>query len=484
MSDIIKGLEQAKWAEDINRRELRERDYCFYNDDHNYLVSDGYVTTYNDNNDLLQTMTAERFLEDLIFRRINYQEAAILRHYIEIDNITRRIIVDRSILFKIPPEIKLVNGSKSQQENLDLLLKQTKFYSILRDIQRLTELHFDLHVIPQVRKKKMCIDFILSQDAFVEQDIDDPTQFTKFFYQVGIRENTVSKDEIIEYVYWDEDGKHKCEVTTEGTIDLDKVEDIPTIYDKDKIIPIVVFRNYIPINTYWSPRTNFLVEKNIIIDLRLTGLNMLEDWNLPQKVRIGMDDTTEGKQGLTFTEDVLRADDESQVGDVKYINPNAPVTDEKDLIEWRKQDVAVSNGLSADSLTGKTFTSGFELFLSKSEIIEKNKEERVYYLNPVKELITNMMIAAKQIGMAFPKKPEISVNFGELIYTQSPEEKERTRAAKKANGTWSAVQSIMEDDPDLDEAAAIKKLAKITAWNKLNAPANPFDEPIIKPEDK
>ena len=230
-----------------------------------------------------------------------------------------------------------------------------------------------------------------------------------------------------------------------------------------------------PINTYWSPRLNYLVEKNIQIDLRETGLNMLEDFNLPQKVRTGMDDEVEGKVGLTFTEDILRNDDGESVGDVKYINPNAPVTDEKELIDWRKHDVAVSSGISADSLSGKTFTSGFELFLSKSEIIEKNKEERVYYLNPMKELIANTMIAAEEIGMRFPDKPEISVNFGELVYTQSPEEVERTRAMKITNGTWSAIRSIKEDDPDLDDAGAIKEFEAIKKENELARPKNPFE---------
>jgi len=473
------GLETAKWAEDKERRIIRERDYNFYNDDHNYLIGDGFIIKDANSNEATEGISANRFLEDLIYRRMNFQEARILRNYIEVDNLTYRIIKDKAIMFKVPPIIKLDNGSKVQQANFDLLLTQTNFYAILRDIQRYTELQFDFHVIPQVRKKKVKIDFILSQDAFVEQDIDDPTEFTKFFYQVGIRENTVSADEIINYIMWDENGKHTCEVTTEGKIDEDTCEPVETIWDSKKIngksiIPIVAFRNYIPVNTYWSPRINYLVEKNIQIDLRVTGLNMLEDFNLPQKVRTGMDDTTEGKVGLTFTEEILRGDNDESVGDVKYIRPDAPVEEEKNLIEWRKRDTAVGAGISADSLTGKTFTSGFELFLSKSEIIEKNKEERVYYLNPIKELLAYTMIAAEEVGMKFPKNPEISVNFGELIYTQSPEERERTRAAKKVNGTWSSIQSIMEDDPDLDEAAAIVKLAQITEWNKLNRPANPF----------
>jgi len=478
MPDLI--LEGSKWKNDVNRREEKERDYCFYNDDHNYSVSNGYKVSYDctDIDGITNTlhMTADGFLEEIIFKRVNFQEAAILKEYIETDNLTKSIIDAKSILFKVQPSIT-IEASEERQEKFNQFLEDTNFFPLLRQIQRLTELQFDLHVIPQIRDGKVCIDIVLAQDAFVEQDKNDPTKFTKFFYQTGVLENTVSSEKVTEYIYWDADGQHKCEITADGQIDQATVEDIPSVWDGTKVIPVVVFRNYIPINTYWSPRKNYLVEKNIQVDLRLTALNMLEDFNLPQKVRIGMDADVEGKVGLTFTEDILRNDQGEAVGSVNYIRPDAPVTEEKELIEWRKKEVAVSSGLSADSLTGKTFTSGFELFLSKSEIIEKNKEDRPLYRQPLKQLLSYMMFLAKDkanYGATVDTMPEVSINFGELVYTQSPEEVERVNAAKLVNGTGSLVEFAMKEDPDLDEEEAIKLIKQRQSWKKLTAPTDPF----------
>ena len=476
MPDVIKtGLDSAKWNEDIIRRNLRERDYAFYNDDHNYNLSNGHVINYVDADGITHTSMAAGFLEDIIYRRVDFLEAMQLRKYIETDNLTRRVINNKAILFKVPPKIDIPKATPQRQDNFKKLLDDTNFFAIIREIQKLTELHYDVHVIPQVRDGKVCIDFILAQDAFVEQNELDPTKFEKFFYSVGVRENSMVAEEIINYIYWDATGKHSCEITMDGQI-ADGTIDIPSIFDGKKIIPIVCFRNYIPINTYWSPRRNYLVDKNINIDLRLTELNMMESWNLPQKVRIGVDRNYEGKIGLTFADQIERNDNGEAVGSIGYIRPDAPITEERELIDWRKQDVASSYGIAADNMKGSVYNSGWELYLSKSEIIEKNKEERVLYLQPLKKLLHYMMIAAEEIGMKFDDKEEISVNFGELVYTQSPEEVARTRQVNLILGITSPIQFLMEDDPDLDEEEAKVKLLKIKAENDLIKPVNPFEQ--------
>jgi len=52
----------------------------------------------------------------------------------------------------------------------------------------------------------------------------------------------------------------------------------------------------------------------------------------------------------------------------------------------------------------------------------------------------------------------------------------RSRALKTQEGTWSAVQSLMADDPELTEEMAIEKVKQIAKWNKLSQPVNPFEK--------
>jgi hypothetical protein len=53
-----------------------------------------------------------------------------------------------------------------------------------------------------------------------------------------------------------------------------------------------------------------------------------------------------------------------------------------------------------------------------------------------------------------PANIVIHINFGELKFENDPLETEQLRAIKTANGTWSPIMSLMQDDPDLDEKEA------------------------------
>lgn len=457
---------QAKWTADQERRIKVEKWLDFYWNNHNPI------------NRYTILGLRSGYLDEIIDSRLDNQEAIILKKYIEIENLTERIVNDSSLMFRVSPQISLENGTKKMQDNFDELLEMTNFYTLLREINKFTNLCYDIHVIPQIRDKKMYIDIITPDICFVEQQEEDPTKAKSIYYQIGIYEDSPQIEDTIEtYIVWNEEGKFKIEIDNTGQINENKKEEIVTIDYKGKI-PVVLFRNYIPIFKYWYPGENYVVDRNIQIDLRMTALNMLEDWNLPQKVRIGIDKAKEGKLGLTFTEDIERNDEGEAIGSVGYIRPDAPVQDERELIEWRILQVANSLGLSVESFKGNKFSSGYELFLSKSEIIEKNKEERPYYRDSIVELLEIMMITAEGLKMRFPDKPEIAINFGELTFAQSPEEKERARAMKKQSGTWSAVQSIMEDDPDLTEEQAIEKVEKIKVWNEIGRPKSPFEEEI------
>lgn len=479
-------LESAKWNDDLERRALRERDYNFYNDDHNYNCAGGVSVTQTDEiNKIVATPKYfySGFLEMAIFKRVSLKEAIMLCGYIETDNMFKQIVEQQSLIFKEPPEIKLLSGTEKQVDNFEKIKNDSGLIILMREINKLTNALFDIHVVPTVRDDVIDLDIVLPQNCFVEQDEENPTKFKRFFYQVDTLENSIDGKRVDEYYYWDDEGKHKCNILDNGKIDEATIEDIPTIWDGTGIIPVVCFRNYVPVNTYWCPRQNYLVEKNIAIDLRLTALNALEDFNLPQKVRIGMDESREGKTGLSFTEDILRNNNGEAIGDIKYIRPDAPVKDEKDLIDWRKQISAVSAGLSADSLSGKRFNSGYELFLSKSEIIEKNKSERELYRKPMRQLIRYMLTLAKQLNMNFGEAPEFKIDFGELTYTQSLDEKITTRLKKIQEGTWSPVMSLMADNPELTEEDAIKEIKRIKSQNDMIKPENPFNTEQVEDEN-
>ena len=463
-------LKELKWQEDLCRRAEAQKYLDFYNNDHNAKFYDGnYRVKINDK--YVSTPGNFGHIERIIRARINQEEADLLCEYIDTTNMTERFINDISLLFRAPVSIEGVDFSAGQQENLEKLLADTMFNAIMREVNKLVNLQFDIHVIPQYRNNEICLDIITSNNMFVWQDDEDPTIATAIFYQVGIIENTPEVGRVDTYHYWDESGKYECHVLANGNIsDVIQLEDNP--FGK---IPIACFRNYIPISTYWHPGKNYIVESNEQIDVRKTVLNMMTDYDLPQKVRIGVDDDYVGKTGLTFIEQIKRNDNGDAVGSIGYIKPDSPLQEHKDLINEDIQQVGNSYGLSTETITGGQFTSGYHLKLSKSEILEKNKQERELYRKPIKFLLSLMCQLSENIGMNFPDNPDFIINFGETKFLESDEEKENARSAKILNGTWSAVQSIMEDNPELTEKEAIERVQKIKERNSITKPANPFE---------
>ena len=443
MIDIETSKKMAKWKSDQERRALAQRSLDFYSNNHyDYIIN-------------------------IIKKRLDQREAKILIKYYEYENLTEALIADASLMFREPATIETKDSSFQDT------LKGCMFMAIMRDVNKLVNLNYDVGVIPQMRNGMLELDIITSNLMFVEQNEMDPTKADKIYYQVGVLIDTPGKaDRIDVYHYWSVEGKFKCHINFDGIIDPDSIEQL-NAPDYRGEIPIVMFRNYIPKDSFFSNKRNAIVDKNEQVDLRLTALNMLEDYNLPQRVNIGIPRDKEIKVGLTFTIDIPQNDLNATLGDSKFINPNAPVKDEWELIENRMIRLAHSIGLSADSIKGAEYTSGFHYALSKQEIIQKNKEERFYYTESIKKLCRIMQLT---LG----KKPdkEINIDYGEVKFAEDPEVQARVRAMRVSNGTRSRIDFIMEDNPDLDREGAIERAKEIDEDNSL------FGKKITIPEEE
>ena len=436
MEEIIKAKKLMKWRDDFERRKEISRAIDFYENKH------------------------KKYIEEIIDNRIDKREAEILKKYFEYENLTDSLIRDMSLIFREPPDI-------TDDEKVKDLLDQILYLAVMRDVNKLVNLTRDVGVLPQIRDDQIELDIITADNMFVEQEDDDPTKAKAIYYQVGVLTNTpIVADRIDIYHYWTKEGKFKCYVNSEGYIEEDSIEQLEAP-DYDGEIPIIMFRNYKPIDKFFSTKRNAIVDKNEQIDLRLTALNMLEDYNLPQRVNVGVPPEQEMKAGLTFSMDIPSNSMGEVKGDSKFINPQAPVMDEWTLIENRMIRVARSLGLSADTIKGAEYTSGFHYALSKQEIIQKNKEEREYYRKSMTDLIRIILMTANELpGYSFNPKMEIKIDFGEVRFVEDPEARERVRALQMSNGTMSRVDFVMDDNPDLSRDDAIEKIKEIDEENR------------------
>ena len=404
---------------------------------------------------------------------VDGEEAKELKKYIEHDNITERFIEEISLVFaekvritarKLRPDGQLIDDEDTQKQ-LDRLLRISRFQVTMKEVERLSKLTFDVAVLPQVRDGKIELDIITGDKAFVVQQERNPLKAEQFYYQVGIRENTALADRVDIYHFWTSDGrKYQCEIMINGQPDPQSVARLNHVpYDR---MPVVMFRSYLPIDAFWYDGENAIVEKNIAIDLKRTDLAMAEAYNIPQLFTTGTRENQDLKKGRTFKIDIPRNDMGEAVGDAKYLAPDEPLKELNQMILSRIEQLGLSKGLSRSLITGANASSGYELALSKYEIVERNKRQRDYYYDSVVELVQTMIATANRgLGWDIPEDLVIGVDFGEIRFAVSDEEREKTRLMKLQNGTVSRIDLMMEDNPELDRPTAIEQATRIDREN-------------------
>ncbi len=404
-------------------------------------------------------------LKDLIEMRLQTEESKELKKYLKTDNITKQIINETSLLFQSEVKISIVNGAnidEAKTDELSEILDSVLFNAVMQETNRFVNLTKDVGILPQIRDNKLELDIITSDQMIVKQKDDDPTKAEWIAYQVGINTNTLQSHKINIYHKWSAEGKSQIEVGDKGQILSEIFIDAP---DYDGLIPIVMFRNYIPKDSFFKEFESDIVDFNKELNYNLTRLEMMRDYNLPQRVDFGTDPDKTYPIGITMR----MTFDNGAVGDVKpdskYIKPDFPITEETETILKNKEMLAISQGLSADSIRGGEFTSGYQMRLSKENILNKNRADRPFYRNAIKDLIKIMFITENHLKGKFNVDSDIKVDFGEITYSDDPQQKATTRTVKINNGTHSRIDFIMEDNLDLTRPEAELKAKQIDMEN-------------------
>ena len=457
---IIKdGLLISKWNDDIQRREMSA------------MYLDYYRGSYRE------------ILRALIYDQVNFEGAKRLKNFIESEGTCPSIINQIATVFDEKCEITPVNETSDEfMMEWQKMLDDVDIQVIFENVDRYVELLHDVPVLPLVIDGKLKLKIITPDKCLVHQYEKDPTQMIRFFYLVDTLINTPGMAQRVDvYACYDiSDGYlryYTCQLTDEGRI-LDgtiEEQEVPN-YGR---IPVVIFRNYLPDDCFWYKGNSQIVDKSIAIDMRRTDLAMAEAYHIPQLVARGI--STENFKTLTLDRtsyiNIPPNDMGVSDGDAKYITPDSGLKELLDVINARRKSLAFNHDISADTIDGVTSTSGYQLALSKWEIIKRSNRKRKYYNKPIKELIKLIIETLDYYQISnFTKVKDINIDYGEVTFPQSEEEKARARQMKIQEGIWSPVQSLMQDNPDLTAEEAEERLLQIKKWNDLTKPENPFEK--------
>ena len=255
--NIIETQIAQKWKADIERRMNAEEMYQYFRNDYRDILK----------KELKKIITHDKSREEL-------------QKYIESDYSLQRIIDEISLVFQEKAKITILepkangeweNRSKAQSE-LERLLENTEFQITMQEIEKLTNLFFDLPVIPQIKSDSdIRIDIITPDRAFVIQDTEDYSDMTAFFWQIGVLENSPVANPINIYHLWTkEDFTYNNVIYPQGkyqvTITDGRINDITMIEYPTTTFPVVMFRNYKPINAFWYDGKNKIFDKSVKIE--------------------------------------------------------------------------------------------------------------------------------------------------------------------------------------------------------------------------
>ncbi len=434
MVDIKLFKKQAKWSADIARRAEVAQWIDFYNNRQEYYLKKDLDAAYP-------------------------KSATELEKYLMTMPLTSRIIDDISILFKEELKVKI------DKENLDDvwtdILANCNFRAVMDTVNRYVNLTYKVGIIPQWRDG-VELDILTADNVFVIQDTEDPTKIEQLFYQVGIMENTHSVAEDVNvYVRWTADQQSICEIDDKGGL-------IKEYDEKDNRfgrIPIVWFQNDINVNNFWFDKSQNLVDTNRVINQELTNYRLMLAYQaFSTLVATGISEEDNISFGPQFSLKLPFDPAETKTPDAKYITPNPKLNDVWKVINDIVLNTAQSMGLSAEAYqrAASQFNSGYQLKLSKQDIINKTKQDRAYYRPRIIELCGLMQQLYTWNGAKnFPEDTKTIVDFGEIEFEMNPKEIQELRAMKLANGTASVIDFIMEDNPDLTREEAIDRYTQI-----------------------
>lgn len=380
--------------------------------------------------------------------------------------LTRSMVRQLAKLFQTDPVIELtgVDEGTALADEFSMLLDKARLFSVLKQIDRLCETCHQVGVLPHYDEKKdrVYLQIITPDKLTVWQNKKIPTQIDALAYPIVNTENTMSYERADRYAYWTDTEYREGMLMKNGVFEADASLTMPNPYGK---IPVIFFSIETPIDRFWLDAGYPIITANENADMQLTAFNMGVDFqSFATMVTEGFPENKSITRGVSRFINIARSlTDGTAMGRAYYINPGVNLKQIWDIINENISLVASMLGVSADFVKGgSNYTSGYQLRLSMTGIVDHNQDKRSIYIEPLRELVQIMMDCKRIYGMVnLPQDADIMIDYADVQVTPNQMEQEQIRTIKLANGTMSVIDAIMEDNQDLTREQAIERKQQI-----------------------
>jgi len=380
--------------------------------------------------------------------------------------LTRSLIDDIAITFQETSEILPDTDNESILKTWQTVLEQAHLHATLLLVDRMVELMGKVGVCVRWHEKGkyVLLDVLTPDRTIIEQDPQDHTKAITVRYLISEKSNTPQDGEVCTWAEWTADTYR--EVVIDSNFNVKKtLKEEANPYGR---IPVSWFTNALELDEFWHDSGYPIIDTNEAVNIRLSNLMLAMDYQtvsllvttgLPesQSVPVGVTQRLNIPPGITG---------EASGFGAEYITPSPLLRDVWDLINQLILNVAKLYGLSAQSYNrdSSSFASGYQLKLSKQDIVNRNKMKKTMYREPIKYLCQLMADCYSINSKLFTFGTlDFTIDFADVQFETNPIEQAQLNAIELGNGITSEVQILMDRNPDLTEEDAIELFKKYKA---------------------
>lgn len=413
--------------------------------------------------------------------KLDMDEYELIKSNIAYYPITRQVVDEVSKMYQNGLSLTASrNGDKVNDTTNDInrMIDDCDMISILRYVNQMVELTGSCAVVPYTVNSKIGF-YILTRDSFIiEQDPYNPSIIKAFYYKIqDTSESTFTNTKVNRYY------KITDEYTQEVSINMATgaiTEESVRVVNSLGRINAIIFSNDVSGTCLLGEYTNPLVDMNTDINGLITKLNVLiEMQSFSTLVVTGSTPIDGFKYGetryLQLNGQITNTGDQL-TPNASFISPNAKLSELDAIIENRMVRCANAFGIGASAFKNdaSSYSSGYQLRLSKEDVLNSIAQKRPIYERKTRDLIDlciSMYNATNQQDMIVGYD-KISITINEPTYDISTNERLDILGKKLELGLMSKVGALMEIN-------GISKDDAITLYNEILLEGKPV-EPVLE----
>lgn len=390
--------------------------------------------------------------------QLPYLEAIIRGRYEEPEefqpvfvNVLKKIIKNLALVYIEPPK-REIEGTEQDKELFEQIARECELSQAMKDASKLCKLLKTVLIRPVWRNGRLDLDILPPHLVDVETG-DSPKELREVLVTIYPESG---REEEITFRHW----------TPARIVTLDwrgkEIAEEPNPYG---ILPFIPLWDGRPLDTFWLQGGDDLMAIQEALNLELTELLhtlRLQGFGIPW--------VKGGDLGQIIAFSPGQAVAVPEGGDFGYAAPDAPIEPVVKVIDFMAKQAAISNGLSAASMSVEAQDeSGLAKLVSNRELMEMRADDIELWRGYERQVFDVIRTVWNQHnpGRKLSEGAALKVDFYDLSAPISEAEKRANWEADLAMGIISPVDVLMERNPDIKSRE--EALERLEALKQENA---------------